>query len=600
VRARGAALVLAAALGAAACGEVPPPMPPIAAPSTAWRDLGRHLPRDVLLFVVADSTARVLDGIGRDAIVRAFRAEAERLVFELVREVGHDLTDVETLARIGIDVHAPVGFAVLHPREGGSPTAALVLPLARPSTFKAELYRASARENERPFVVGDGVLVGGGEVSFVLRDRAAVVLMGTDTRDEAVRIAVQEPELSLAAVARVDEAIARVPAEAAVRGFVDGRALGLAALGIDGRWGGRTRAESAAALERASGALLGEARKAGARIETIVALNDELDAARRHIAEEPEATFERALLGSIRSVGIGLGLHPDEVGLDLSVALEADALLAGLFGAPSSADPGGPDAAARLTLGFDPAVAGRIAELAGQDPAPLRAFTGQVQAFAFGGVDQPPGLVVRAGVGDEAVAKKLLDALVARADERKLAARVEGARATVALGAPPAVPELAPVAGVRFDARVGRLALLWLFVEGRSGGVLEPYRDPAIARSPEYEAKAAELKKLGEDIAAAEARRRQGQWRAVAPALDRLGDLTVRVEQATYGVHAAARWRIQGPSIAEVLAEVMKQARLEDRTPPDAELERLYERRWDLGRELIEIHRREAAGQGGQ
>jgi hypothetical protein len=592
-----AALLLA--LVTASCGAPPAtPLPPAPAPAAhADVALAGHLPADALAFFAADSPSRLFEGLARDAILGAFRAEGERLVFEIVREIGHDLTSLDTLAELGVDVYGPVAFGLLEQRRG-DPTAVLLLTLARPERFKAEVYRIAARRGGGPQVIGEAVVVDTDKVAWLLDGALAIVVAGREATATAARLAQLRPGISLAAEERFTAAVGALSQRATVTGFVDARAIALAAFDVDGRWGGRTRAESAARLERKSSAMLAAARTAGADVGTIVALSDDFEDARRRMQEEPEAPLGRALFGSLDGVAIGVELSPAAIHLEVVAMLDEGSLLGRVLGAPAAAGAlAADDTTAHLSATFDPAVLGEIAELAGGDGAELaRALGGTADLVVGGGADAAPGFRGRLALRDEAAGKALVDRLLAIAGESvrdKLTVAVAKGFATVTLGAPPADTTVRS-AGIALHALPGRLVGAIMLLEAPIGEpVWEPWRDPAVPRSPEYEAKAAELRDHAAKIAAAEARSRHGQIARLAPALDRLGTLDAALSPAPVGLRLTAHWQVGGTTIAAVLAEVSKRLRERDRVPADTELHDLYDRQYELGRELIEIYRRD-------
>ncbi|MEQ9321957.1 MAG: hypothetical protein RIF41_22500, partial [Polyangiaceae bacterium] len=177
------ALVVSAVGGLTGCRPASHPEPVILAVSSPRAHPADHLalaarlPDDCLVYLSTESLNGFFDAVGRDAIARRFAEPWEQAVFEIVRETGLDPLSRGGLERMGVDVEGQLSFAIL---PGRDPAVAIGVTLADPERFKAALYRAMPRGRHRPRVVGDVVLVGDDDVTVVIDDVVAIVVVGDD------------------------------------------------------------------------------------------------------------------------------------------------------------------------------------------------------------------------------------------------------------------------------------------------------------------------------------------------------------------------------------------------------------------------------------
>jgi hypothetical protein len=116
-----------------------------------------------------------------------------------------------------------------------------------------------------------------------------------------------------------------------------------------------------------------------------------------------------------------------------------------------------------------------------------------------------------------------------------------------------------------------------------------PFHDPRVPKSPEYEAKLAELTALDAKIASVEAERDERTRRAAVTLLEPLGQVGVSLRPRDHGLALEAAFRTRGPSVASILGAVADRAS-EGQDDSAAELAKLAAERKKVARELEALY----------
>ncbi|MBI4951584.1 MAG: hypothetical protein HY908_06095 [Myxococcales bacterium] len=304
-------------LAVGACSAAPPPLaeaPREWIPETPTSDrlaLARRLPWYTTAFVAARDPLTLGDTLGRRGLRQANRQAYESLVADLTHRFGVDLLRADGLREVGLDPEADAALAWLGPRER---TFVLVATLRSEERFKTAIYRAAALTGARaePEVVGQGLLIVlDGSLSFAVRGRSALCVWSDGDRsagEVARELAALGGEESLYETPDYLYAAYRGAGTSDVTGYLNLRRLLFDRGGVDGRFGGETTGDAALELERVRSRALSAARRRGASVDELVAVDDTFRAEQESLADDP---LRRAFGGL---GGLVFGLDVDAAG----------------------------------------------------------------------------------------------------------------------------------------------------------------------------------------------------------------------------------------------------------------------------------------------
>ncbi|MBK8238371.1 MAG: hypothetical protein IPK74_22805 [Deltaproteobacteria bacterium] len=168
------------------------------APVTKMAEL---LPPKTLALLEVAGPRRVMEIVGRDALVAAFPQEYAQITRDMASSIGTDIFDPAKLREIGVDLEGRMGAAVIAAEPF---TVAFFVPVADAGRFRQFMFDAIRRNR------GDVVPVplAGAEVLRIKDKRAALVLRGPyavfvirdgdGPGDPALELAGADPHTSLA------------------------------------------------------------------------------------------------------------------------------------------------------------------------------------------------------------------------------------------------------------------------------------------------------------------------------------------------------------------------------------------------------------------
>lgn len=285
-----------------------------------------RIPRDALFVAAAESIEKLAVAIGRDALVERFRKQYDELVADMMKATQADLFDPKSLAKLGIDVGAPVGFAWLN---GPDETAAFLFKLTDAAKIEAELKGIMERVGGQPVSesVGEARLLYDNrfdEVVHVLADGHLYSVFSGRRAKQAKAAAKSIAETKKGDSIAGDEAMSK--------------ALGALAFGRDVAGYLNTRAVIDAVMQEAFGDRHGRfledmAADARARGDAELAARYEenlrehqrarmMGMAKRKAAE----VFARGLLGGLGGLALGLEVEPRALRLRAKMSVAEGAL----------------------------------------------------------------------------------------------------------------------------------------------------------------------------------------------------------------------------------------------------------------------------------
>jgi hypothetical protein len=291
------------------------------------------LPADTLAVVAAADVPGLLDRLGRKEIVEKYREPYEKLIAEMIQEVGYNLLDPKAYADIGIDVSAPVGLAWLSVDPVGIVAFARLTDAEK---FKTALYSMAGRVREKmvPHVVGDAMLIcpeHDEELCFILKG-SHVFLHAYDTSDElalekAKAFAGPAASPSLAGDKTLLDLLARLHYGKDVAGYASSSAI-LSKLGAPGpSYADTSLEQSRKALEEAKrGGVKEEIDAAEQRVKS-----DQAWAEESRKRREKELAFYRQAFGTMGSFALGVDLRETDIAFTVLTQVPDGTPMATLF-----------------------------------------------------------------------------------------------------------------------------------------------------------------------------------------------------------------------------------------------------------------------------
>lgn len=269
------------------------------------------VPSRARMMLMARSPLRLAQAWERERFAAEFPEAYDRLVRSMKREMGLELFDPDDLGRMGIDVSAPIGAAVLSLRD-----EAVVFfgALSDREALVTTLEKTMGRPLPREQVGSAEVLVLDPELVLVIRGRLVALVTAEhqhpDSPDYAREIARIDPARSLAHTAVVERAFAGLPGDSDLRGLLDPAGLLTDALAHERQMA----QQNLAGLERQ----LAELRQQGASPDELESFQKMIQDERRFMAQRRrrQQIVELLLSRTIGSIGgIGMAVDASDRGL---------------------------------------------------------------------------------------------------------------------------------------------------------------------------------------------------------------------------------------------------------------------------------------------
>jgi hypothetical protein len=375
--------------------------PPRAKAPVAQRQLGQHvqvaglLPAHALGFVALRQPFALLERLGKKHLIAAERERYERMLYDLGRELGHDLSRPRSWRRLGIDPDGEVVFAFVSSRPRKA-TLVVALPLIDEAALRAGLYRAARKgRRHRPRVHGTRTYLRVGRLGFVIDDSQLLAVAGRDRRETTRQLAMLAPSESLAREPRYAAAMQSLDAGGDATLYLDTARLALWRRRSDPRWLGANGQEALLALESKRAAALAAMRRdpkaTPARLATVDARFEEArEALVDALADESEHSQLRKWLAGVGAAGGRLSLSAQGLDVQLIQRLESSSPWHGLLrnqrGVPTLVRSARRAPAASLQLNLDLKVLlERVRDAAGDELPQLGAATPEQWVETFTG-----------------------------------------------------------------------------------------------------------------------------------------------------------------------------------------------------------------------
>lgn len=320
------ALVLTAGCKNAPATALVPPGPPEETPVLAGAGFLALVPGEAVAAAAAASPEALFARIGWAEIAVEFKDKLAPVRDATLKALGHDLLDVTTWTKIGIDSAKPIGAAWIDVRDQ---VGAFYVGVSDPIAFEGTLRAAAvlARQEVTSRRVAGGLVLSTERADWlqvVVRDGwAAIVVADSDSVAirTADRIAGLEEKHSLAANAGFKAAIADLDAGRDAAAWIDQKRTLETVLSIEAERQGRS-SDSYFKEQLAS------LRDSGAPPEEIKQWEDQAKYMEAWKKREREwHGVARKLLGPVETVTLGLRIEGESVAGRLHVRVGEDALL---------------------------------------------------------------------------------------------------------------------------------------------------------------------------------------------------------------------------------------------------------------------------------
>lgn len=279
-------------------------------------------------FVFAFAPKKILDGLGYAKLLETYALLIAEPVGQLKEVAGKDLSKLESWAEIGIDLDAPGGVFMI---DLETPAVVTFFRLSGPDKLEA-FVKGLFEKMGRPVTFEK---VGDATVADLGRDRNALVLRGDGLfivsklfGNGATAIAKE-----LGARTEADSLLAATDLNAALDGLgADDAAAWVQVKAIAEKTLASKRDEAA---QPNFDAVLEEAKKTGdaeqvKRVEAVIA-DAKADFERTSKRRAAEAELQKAIVGELSTIAVGLDLRPDGIEAKARVALAEGGKLRGIL-----------------------------------------------------------------------------------------------------------------------------------------------------------------------------------------------------------------------------------------------------------------------------